>query len=153
MSLWLTLHTTCLPNQPQALSLHSALAMVHYSPSEGSKGHPEMLNLVLHPVAGPPKGMSVLLLHPQKGHSGTSADRNIYGGLNPSFPTGQPGLQGHSMPLKHRESRVANLAPRGESALGKSQYSVLQVKWEDLSRLPEGVRTQPSPVSASTSGC
>lgn len=42
MTLWLTLHTTCLPNQPQALSLHSALAMVHYSPSEGSKGHPEM---------------------------------------------------------------------------------------------------------------
>lgn len=45
MSPWQALSLHHLPAQPTSgsLILHSALAMVHSSPSKGSKGHPEKL--------------------------------------------------------------------------------------------------------------
>lgn len=108
-----SLYTTCLPHQPQACSLHSALATVHLRPSKGSKGHPQKLACLIWCSTlwqGHQRERQPCLVH-KEGHSSTVAYRNIYSGLNSSFPMGQPGLQAHSMSWKHRDSRMASLAP------------------------------------------
>lgn len=80
------------------------------------------------------------MVHKKATRASTLAYRNIYGGLNSSFPAGQPGLP------DHRNTEIAGwqIWLLGGSVLEKSQHSLLR---GEVEHLPEGVPTQPCPQS------